>query len=93
MKPVALVERAIRNSSKTRDIVLDPFGGSGSSLIACEKAGRQARLIELDPKYCDVIIRCWQEFSGGTAVLDGDGLSFGQITAQRSDASERLPAV
>ena len=54
MKPVALVERAIRNSSKTRDIVLDPFGGSGSTLIACEKAGRHARLIELDPKYVDV---------------------------------------
>ena len=55
MKPVALVERAIRNSSKSRDIVLDPFGGSGSTLIACEKAGRPARLIELDPKYlrCD----------------------------------------
>ena len=51
MKPVALVERAIRNSSKSRDIVLDPFGGSGSTLIACEKTGRQARLIELDPKY------------------------------------------
>ena len=64
MKPVALVERAIRNSSKTRDIVLDPFGGSGSTLIACEKAGRQARLIELDPKYGDVIILRWQEWTG-----------------------------
>jgi DNA modification methylase len=53
MKPVGLVERAIRNSSKTRDIVLDPFGGSGSILIACEKTGRQARLVELDPRYCD----------------------------------------
>jgi DNA modification methylase len=93
MKPVALVERAIRNSSKTRDIVLDPFGGSGSTLISCEKAGRHARLVELDPKYVDVIILRWQEFSGGAAVLDGDGRSFGQITAQRSDASERLPAV
>ena len=61
MKPVALVERAIRNSSKSRDIVLDPFGGSGSTLIACEKAGRQARLVELDPKYCDVIVRRWQD--------------------------------
>ena len=50
MKPVALVERAIRNSSKSRDIVLDPFGGSGSTLIACEKCGRQARLVELDPE-------------------------------------------
>ena len=69
MKPVALVERAVRNSSKSRDIVLDPFGGSGSTLIACEKTGRQARLMELDPKYCDVIVLRWQEFGGGTAVL------------------------
>ena len=83
MKPVALVERAIRNSSKSRDIVLDPFGGSGSTLIACEKAGRQARLIELDPKYCDVIVRRWQEFSGGTAILDGDGRSYEEIAAER----------
>ena len=51
MKPVALVERAVRNSSKTRDIVLDPFGGSGSTLIACAKTGRHARLVELDPRY------------------------------------------
>ena len=79
MKPVALVERAIRNSSKTRDIVLDPFGGSGTTLIACEKAGRQAHLIELDPKYCDVIVRRWQEFSGGAATLDGDGRSYEEI--------------
>ena len=83
MKPVALVERAIRNSSKTRDIVLDPFGGSGSTLIACEKAGRQARLIELDPKYVDTIILRWQEFSGGTATLDGDGRSYEEIAAER----------
>jgi DNA modification methylase len=71
MKPVALVERAVRNSSKTRDIVLDPFGGSGSTLIACEKTGRQARLVELDPKYCDVSVQRWQAFSGGSATLDG----------------------
>ena len=79
MKPVALVERAIRNSSKSRDIVLDPFGGSGSSLIACEKAGRQARLIELDPKYCDVIVRRWLEFSGGAATLDGDARRYEEM--------------
>jgi DNA modification methylase len=60
MKPVALVERAIRNSSKSRDIVLDPFGGSGTTLIAAERAGRRARLIELDPKYVDVIVQRWQ---------------------------------
>ncbi len=69
MKPVELVERAVRNSSKSRDIVLDCFGGSGSTLIACEKAGRQARLIELDPKYCDVIVQRWEEFTGKKAEL------------------------
>jgi DNA modification methylase len=83
MKPVALVERALRNSSKSRDIVLDPFGGSGSTLIACEKTGRQARLIELDPKYGDVIVQRWLEFAGGTAVLDGDGRSYEEIAVGR----------
>ena len=79
MKPVELVERAVRNSSKTRDIVLDPFGGSGSTLIACEKSGRRARLIELDPKYVDVIVRRWQEFTGREAKRAGDGAKFGDL--------------
>jgi DNA modification methylase len=83
MKPVELVERAIRNSSKSRDTVLDPFGGSGTTLIACEKSGRQARVIELDPKYCDVIIRRYQEFSGQAATLDGDGRPFKELAAER----------
>jgi DNA modification methylase len=83
MKPVELVERAVRNSSKTRDTILDPFGGSGTTIIACEKAGRQARVIELDPKYCDVIVRRWQAFAGGVATLDGDGTAFDKIAAQR----------
>jgi DNA modification methylase len=83
MKPVALVERAIRNSSKSRDIVLDPFGGSGSTLIACERTGRQARLVELDPKYCDVIVRRWQDWTGGTATLASDGRSFEEIAGWR----------
>ncbi|MGH6897694.1 MAG: site-specific DNA-methyltransferase [Geminicoccaceae bacterium] len=87
MKPVALVERAIRNSSKSRDLVLDQFGGSGSTLIACEKAGRSARLIELDPKYVDTIILRWQEFSGGAASLDGDGRSYEEIAAGRGAAT------
>ena len=89
MKPVALVERAIRNSSKTRDIVLDPFGGSGSTLIACEKAGRHARLIELDPKYVDTIILRWQAFSGGTATLEGTGQSFDGVCEDRSIRERR----
>jgi DNA modification methylase len=86
MKPVALVERAIRDSSKSRDIVLDPFGGSGPTLIACEKAGRQARLIELDPKYVDTIILRWQEFSGGIAALESTGESWDQIVGDRKPA-------
>ncbi len=81
MKPVALVERAVRNSSKSRDIVLDPFGGSGSTLIACEKAGRQARLVELDPRYCDVIVKRWQEWAGEQATLGGDGRNFEELAA------------
>src|ERR1051326_5636841 len=55
MKPVELIERALRNSSQPRDVVLDAFGGSGSTVIACEKMGRLARVVELDPIYCDVI--------------------------------------
>ena len=81
MKPVALVERAIRNSSKSRDIVLDPFGGSGTTLIAAERAGRRARLIELDPKYADVIVERWEAFTGAKAILDGDGRAFEEIAA------------
>jgi DNA modification methylase len=84
MKPVALVQRAIRNSSKSRDIVLDPFGGSGSTLIACEKAGRQARLIELDPKYVDVIVQRWQDWTGGTATVGDDARSFSQLAGERA---------
>jgi len=76
MKPVELVERAIRNSSRPGDVVLDPFGGSGTTLIAAEKSGRQARLIEFDPKYCDVIVRRWQDFSGGFAISARNGTFF-----------------
>jgi DNA modification methylase len=63
--------------------VLDPFGGSGSTLIACEKTGRHARLVELDPRYCDVIVQRWQEFSGGAATLDGNGRTYDDIGAER----------
>ena len=69
MKPVELVERAVNNSSKSRDIVLDCFGGSGTTLIACEKLNRQCRMIELDPKYVDVIVKRWEEFTGKKAEL------------------------
>ena len=79
MKPVELMERAVRNSSKTRDIVLDPFGGSGTTVIACEKSGRRARLMELDPKYVDVICRRFQDFSGKEAKRASDGARFSDL--------------
>jgi len=79
MKPVALVERAIQNSSKSRDIILDCFGGSGTTMIAAEKTGRSARLVELDPIYCDVIVRRWQEFTGKQAMFDGTEKTFDEL--------------
>jgi DNA modification methylase len=82
-KPVELVERAIRNSSKGRDIILDAFGGSGSTLIACEKSGRHARLIELDARYVDCSVERWQSFTGKQATLEGDGRPFSEIAAER----------
>lgn len=83
MKPVALVERAIINSSKSNDIVFDPFGGSGTTLIACWRSGRRARLLELDPKYVDVIIRRWQDLTGNTAILEGSGQTFQDVKTAR----------
>ncbi|MBZ5618475.1 MAG: site-specific DNA-methyltransferase [Acidobacteriia bacterium] len=83
MKPVELVERALVNSSKAGDLILDLFGGSGSTLIGCERRGRKARLMEIDPKYADVIVRRYQEYSGQSAVLDGDGRCFDEIRQER----------
>jgi DNA modification methylase len=68
-KPVELVERALQNSSEARANVLDLFGGSGSTLIACEKSGRINFSMELDPKYCDVIVKRWEDFTGQKAEL------------------------
>lgn len=79
-KPVELIERAINNSSKSGDSVIDSFGGSGSTLIACEKLHRHARLMELDPKYCDVIINRWQEFTGQQAVNEETGKTFDEVS-------------
>ena len=93
MKPVELVERAIKNSSKSRDIVLDLFGGSGTTLIACEKNNRQARLIELDPKFVDVIVKRWEEYTGQQAVREGDGVKFAELTTSAGDAPvQKIPA-
>jgi DNA modification methylase len=67
--------------------VLDPFGGSGTTLIACEKSGRRARLIELDPKYVDVIVRRWQDFTGQQAVREDDQIKFDDMRAVLSDVA------
>ena len=80
MKPVELVERALRNSSRPGDSVLDPFGGSGTTLVAAEKSGRRAWLMELDPKYVDVIVRRWQEWSGKQATRLSDGVAFDALS-------------
>jgi DNA modification methylase len=82
-KPVELVERALLNSSKAGDIVVDMFGGSGSTLIGCERRGRKARLMEIDPKYADCIVRRFQEYTGKQAKLDGDGRTFDGVAQQR----------
>jgi DNA modification methylase len=87
MKPVELIERAVQNSSRSGDVVLDPFGGSGSTLIACEKTGRQARLVELEPKYVDVAVRRWQEFAGKKAVLESASRCFDEVSDERRKAA------
>ncbi len=85
MKPVALIERMVCNSARRGEVVLDIFGGSGSTLIACEKSGRTARLLELDPRYCDVIVRRWQEYTGKTAVLESTSQTFQEVEAARKN--------
>lgn len=69
MKPVELFAYQIKCSSENGDVVLDPFGGSGTTIMACEQLGRKGRLMELDPHYCDVIIQRWENFTDEKAVL------------------------
>ena len=83
MKPVELVERAIRNSSRRGDLVLDSFGGSGTTLLAAERTQRHARLIELAPGYVDVAVRRWEALTGSKASLAEDGRAFHAIQAER----------
>ena len=74
MKPVEMLCYLIGNSSKGGDVVLDTFGGSGSTVIACERSGRKCRCVELDPKYCDVIRKRWAEF------VNGEGCDWERLT-------------
>lgn len=89
MKPVELIARMLRNSTKLGDVVLDLFGGSGSTLICCETLGREARLCELDPRFVDVIVRRWQDFTSGGATLAEDGRTFSEIADERIGSSSR----
>ena len=82
-KPVALCARACKASAPKDGVVLDLFGGSGSTLIACEKTGRVCRMMELSPRYCDVIVRRWQEFTGQEATLEDGGKTFEQVKNER----------
>lgn len=69
MKPVKLLARLIKNSSRIGDLVLDSFGGSGSTLVTCQQLNRRCNMAELDPHYCDVIIQRWEDFTGQKAEL------------------------
>ncbi len=86
-KPVELAARALTYSSKAGQKVLDLFGGSGSTLIAAEKLGRRARLMEIDPPYSDLIVRRWEEYTGKKALLDIDGRSFEEVRDERVHAA------
>jgi DNA modification methylase len=83
VKPVAMIADAIRDVTRRTEIVLDPFAGSGTTVIAAEKTGRQARAIEYDPGYCDVIVRRWQGYTGKTATLDRTQRTFEDIESGR----------
>lgn len=83
VKPVVMIVDACLDCSAPGEIVLDLFGGSGSTLIACEKTERSARLMELDPKYCDVIVKRWELFTGNKAIHESTGKTFETLTVER----------
>jgi DNA modification methylase len=86
VKPVALVADAIKDCSRRNDLILDPFAGSGTVLIAAERTGRRARAIEIDPLYVDVAVRRWEAYTGKAAVLSATGQSFEEV-AERAALS------
>jgi DNA modification methylase len=86
-KPVGLAAEALDKTTQPSALVLDLFGGSGSTLIACERTARDCRMMELDPKYCDVIVKRWQDFTGQQATLEDTGQTFAEIEAGRCKAA------
>jgi DNA modification methylase len=93
VKPVALVADAIKDCSRRNDLVLDPFAGSGTVLIAAERTGRRARALEIDPHYVDVAVRRWETYTGKAAVLAATGVTFEEISEERSGNSAAALAV
>lgn len=87
MKPVALFEYQMLNNTKGGDLILDLFGGSGTTMLAAEKHGRHSALMELDPKYCDVIVKRWQDFTGKIATHAETGKPFAEVTHDKQEAS------
>lgn len=85
--PVYLPENIVTNFTGMNAIVIDCFGGTGTTLIACEKTARDCRMMELDPRYCDVIVKRWQSFTGKQATLEGDGRVFDDVAAKRTVAA------
>jgi DNA modification methylase len=90
--PTALIADAIRDVTRRGDIVLDPFAGTGTALVAAEKTGRQGRALERDPLHCDLIVRRWQEYTGKAARLLGSDLTFAEAEVQRRAASSASTA-
>ena len=86
MKPIELVAHALRVSSSANELVLDPFLGSGTTLIAAEMTGRRCYGLEVDPRYADVIVKRWEEATGEQAKLDGTESTFDEIATQRTEA-------
>jgi DNA modification methylase len=89
---MALVADALKDCSRRRDVVLDPFGGSGTTLIAAEKTGRRGRAIEYEPKYCDVTVRRWQAYTGKQARLAATGQTFEEVETARAPANDDVAA-
>jgi DNA modification methylase len=90
VKPVAMVADAIRDVTHRNNVVLDTFGGSGTTLIAAERTGRRARLLEIDPLYCDVIVRRWERLTGKMALLASSGATFERTAALRTGWSSKI---
>ena len=86
-KPVECMLRPILNNSARDDVIYEPFAGSGSTIIAAEKSDRRCLGMEIEPRYCDVIVERWQNLTGKQVTLDGDGRGFDEIGAERLRAA------